>query len=157
MWIEFEWENRVNVNYPLSWVPLYHFHWKWNSNAIFISNAHEYLKHVMKTTNMTCPHTRRHHFRELRLPLRKHVYSQSLWFALILSMVMQHVLITSQVRTPWRTWVWSRRRRARLRVMFVFGVKRRALPSHWVTALWWVRFQLLQPKSRFANMDSFLL
>ncbi|KIJ94364.1 hypothetical protein K443DRAFT_683820 [Laccaria amethystina LaAM-08-1] len=35
MWTEFEWENRVNVNYPLS-------------------DAREYLKHVMKTTNMSC-------------------------------------------------------------------------------------------------------
>lgn len=35
MWTEFEWENRVNVNYPLS-------------------DPREYLKHVMKTTNMSC-------------------------------------------------------------------------------------------------------
>ncbi|KAG5644963.1 hypothetical protein DXG03_007333 [Asterophora parasitica] len=35
MWTEFEWENRVNVNSP-------------------ISDPREYLKHVMKATNMSC-------------------------------------------------------------------------------------------------------
>jgi len=35
MWTEFEWENRVNVNYPMS-------------------DPREYLKHVMKATNMSC-------------------------------------------------------------------------------------------------------
>ncbi|RDB21726.1 Coatomer subunit beta [Hypsizygus marmoreus] len=35
MWTEFEWENRVNVNNPMS-------------------DPREYLKHVMKATNMSC-------------------------------------------------------------------------------------------------------
>jgi coatomer subunit beta len=54
MWTKFEWENRVNVNYPLSWLPPSRFDWKWNTNATFISDAREYLKHVKKTTNMSC-------------------------------------------------------------------------------------------------------
>jgi coatomer subunit beta len=52
MWTEFEWENRVNVSTKMSYV---------NSRApfcisssYFASEPREYLKHIMKSTNMSC-------------------------------------------------------------------------------------------------------
>ena len=53
MWTEFEWENRVNVTTNMSYVG---FLPSFICNSIFLccSDPREYLKHVMKATNMSC-------------------------------------------------------------------------------------------------------
>ena len=52
MWTEFEWENRVNVTTNMSYVG---FLPSFICNSIFyVSDPREYLKHVMKATNMSC-------------------------------------------------------------------------------------------------------
>ena len=52
MWTEFEWENRVNVSTTLSYANFTH-------TLLFLliplpSEPREYLKHIMKSTNMSC-------------------------------------------------------------------------------------------------------
>jgi coatomer subunit beta len=53
MWTEFEWENRVNVSTKMSYVnPRAPF--CISSSYLFASEPREYLKHIMKSTNMSC-------------------------------------------------------------------------------------------------------
>lgn len=62
MWTEFEWENRVNVSTNMSYVPslpsltLSHTNTFERTPVFFfpISDPRDYLKHVMKSTNMSC-------------------------------------------------------------------------------------------------------
>jgi coatomer subunit beta len=52
MWTEFEWENRVNVSTTLSYANSTHSY----SSCLYplASEPREYLKHIMKSTNMSC-------------------------------------------------------------------------------------------------------
>ena len=53
MWTEFEWENRVNVSTTMSYVYLCFFtKSRWTDTSC--SDPRDYLKHVMKATNMSC-------------------------------------------------------------------------------------------------------
>ncbi len=55
MWTEFEWENRVNVNNSMSYVSQFLSHLiSLHSNLVLLSDPREYLRHVMKVTNMSC-------------------------------------------------------------------------------------------------------
>lgn len=51
MWTEFEWENRVNVSTAMSYVNLMR---RVHSSLCLASEPREYLKHIMKSTNMSC-------------------------------------------------------------------------------------------------------
>ena len=52
MWTEFEWENRVNVSTTLSYATFSTVY----TSCLYIlaSEPREYLKHIMKSTNMSC-------------------------------------------------------------------------------------------------------
>ncbi|KAI0307627.1 coatomer beta subunit [Multifurca ochricompacta] len=55
MWTEFEWENRVNVSTTMSYVKHTHHLDQINVQLILsVSEPREYLKHIMKSTNMSC-------------------------------------------------------------------------------------------------------
>jgi coatomer subunit beta len=53
MWTEFEWENRVNVSTTMSYVHVTYRLYDSCSHLI-ASEPREYLKHIMKSTNMSC-------------------------------------------------------------------------------------------------------
>lgn len=53
MWTEFEWENRVNVSTSISYVPNVTFP-RPTLMLVGYSDPREYLRHVMKSTNMSC-------------------------------------------------------------------------------------------------------
>ena len=55
MWTEFEWENRVNVSTNMSCVAQPdRIHSYSVADTNWISDPRDYLKHVMKSTNMSC-------------------------------------------------------------------------------------------------------
>lgn len=53
MWTEFEWENRVNVSTTMSYVSFIML-LGGRAHADAPSDPRDYLKHVMKATNMSC-------------------------------------------------------------------------------------------------------